>query len=92
MSYKKYTVKELINPKSDNNMTKQASIVNTSYHVWIEKGICCIYDKKMNKQYHNAIIIEDSGDDGDIYEYSNPIENYEYNLDFENASIVSMQG
>lgn len=92
MSYKKYTIKELTNQKIENNIFKKTSIENTRYQISIEKGICYIYDKKMNKHYHNAIIIEDSGDDGDTYDYSNPSEDYKCDLDFKNASIVSMQG
>lgn len=92
MTYKKYMIKEVINKKHDSIFSNKNSIENNRYYIWLENGSCHIHDKEMNRKYMHAIEVENSGDEGDTYDYSNPINDYIYRLDFKDASIVSIQG
>ncbi len=64
-----YNFSSMIKSKSEN------TIENIYYKISINKnGTINIFDKKLNKNYENVLMIQESSDDGDEYNYS-PAEN-----------------
>lgn len=91
MSMVKYRVLEMendfITPKIQNN-----SIENEYFSIHLENGTLSLLNKKTKQIIHDFVYIEDSGDDGDTYDYSYPLYDTIYHLDFENASSTALQG
>lgn len=62
-------------------------IENEYYRIECTNGILNLYDKKTGKEHLNFLFVEDSGDDGDNYDYSPPRNDWTLHLDFKNATI-----
>ncbi|WP_291651098.1 glycoside hydrolase family 38 C-terminal domain-containing protein [Clostridium sp.] len=73
-----------IKEKTSNNF-----IEDSFYKVEVVDGRVNIIDKINNRELKDCLYIEESGDDGDTYDYSPPEEKYDfrYNLNFENAKV-----
>lgn len=54
----------------------------------MSKGQINITDLNQQKTYFNALSIEDSGDDGDTYDYSPPVPDKVYELNFASAAKI----
>lgn len=67
-------------------------IENQRFKIMIKDGKCNIFDKLTGYSDDNAIYIEDSGDEGDTYDYSNPIDDVCYPLHFDNSKIKILDG
>ncbi|MGI8315830.1 mannosylglycerate hydrolase [Halobacillus mangrovi] len=76
MGYRTFFVEESSGGMKVEN--KEASAVDTDYYnVHVNKnGTLSIEDKRLDKRFENVLLLEDSGDDGDEYDYS-PLENDE---------------
>lgn len=57
--------------KNEISLTKN-SIENSRFKITLDKQGIKIFDKKLNKEFERAIYIEESGDEGDNYDYSYP--------------------
>lgn len=74
------------------NFTKQtSSIENNFYSVSLNNGKINITDKINNITLSNAISLENSGDEGDNYDYSYPTNDLFVANDFSSAKVVSCQ-
>ena len=64
-------------------------IEDNFYKVEFIDGKINILDKVNNRKLEDCLYIEESGDDGDTYDYSPPEEKYDfrYNLDFKNGNV-----
>ncbi|MCR2044426.1 glycosyl hydrolase-related protein [Anaerosalibacter massiliensis] len=58
----------------------------------LENGKINIIDKEKNKIYKDAIYIEESGDEGDTYDYSPPYNDRIYKFDFKHSIIDTKHG
>lgn len=67
-------------------------IEDNFYRVSFVNGKINITDKIRNKTLDNCLYIEESGDDGDTYDYSPPEKDIRYNLTFEDAICQSTVG
>ena len=67
-------------------------IEDNFYKVSFVNGKINITDKFRNKTLENCLYIEESGDDGDTYDYSPPEKDIRYNLTFEEAVCESTVG
>ncbi|MDF9825790.1 mannosylglycerate hydrolase [Breznakia sp. PF5-3] len=87
ISYKTY---EVIN--SDDNMDtfieEQRYIQNNRYKIYQNEDGIVIHDKMLDKKIANAIYLEDSGDEGDSFDYSYPDHDL-YIRDFLDSAKVS---
>ena len=68
---------------------KNNYIEDNFYKIEIVNGKINILDKINNRKLEDCLYIEDSGDDGDTYDYSPPEEKYDfrYNLSFEDGKV-----
>lgn len=85
-------VLKVIKLEEEINIKEKASsnfIEDNFYKVEVVDGKINIIDKISNRELKDCLYIEESGDDGDTYDYSPPEEQYDfrYNLDFKNAKV-----
>ena len=85
-------VLKVIQLEEEINIKEKASsnfIEDNFYKVEVVDGKINITDKISNRELKDCLYIEESGDDGDTYDYSPPEEQYDfrYNLDFKNAKV-----
>ncbi|WP_097033768.1 glycoside hydrolase family 38 C-terminal domain-containing protein [Clostridium tertium] len=85
-------VLKVIQLEEEINIKEKASsnfIEDNFYKVEVVDGRINITDKISNRELKDCLYIEESGDDGDTYDYSPPEEQYDfrYNLDFKNAKV-----
>lgn len=73
-------------------ISEDRMIENERYRITLQDGKLCLYDKKRRKELRNFLYIEDSGDDGDTYDYSYPQEDRLYQLNFLFASCKVRKG
>lgn len=67
-------------------------IENKNYQISLADGQLLLKEKQTNQLLQNFLKIADSGDEGDTYDYSPPYEDEQYDLDFENANVVTTIG
>lgn len=67
-------------------------IQNEMIKIELENGKINIIDKERSEVYKNAIYIEESGDEGDTYDYSPPYNDRVYKLNFKNSSLNIKRG
>ncbi|WP_300385463.1 glycoside hydrolase family 38 C-terminal domain-containing protein [Clostridium sp.] len=67
-------------------------IENNFYKVEFLDGKINILDKSKNQLLEDCLYIEESGDDGDTYDYSPPEKDIRYKLDFKNAKVQIING
>lgn len=85
-------VLKVIQLEEEINIKEKASsnfIEDNFYKVEVVDGKINIIDKISNRELKDCLYIEESGDDGDTYDYSPPEEQYDfrYNLDFKDAKV-----
>ena len=72
---------------------KQNNLIENDYYkIEVNNGKINLYDKKSKNLYENFLALEDSGDDGDNYDYSPPLSNKVTQLDFSNSIIECYNG
>lgn len=81
-------VKEVIVTKR----SKENKIEDKFYKIFLEEGNLSLINKKTDEKIENFIRIEDSGDDGDTYDYSPPIKDLIQSFSFDNAEIECNKG
>lgn len=62
-----------------------ASIANDDYQVTLEAGELTLMDRKEKTSYKHFLAFEDSGDEGDTYDYSPPYADHRYRLNLSDA-------
>lgn len=67
-------------------------IENNDYHLSFVDGQLTLTERKNGQVHSNFLKIEDSGDEGDTYDYSPPYEDDHYELSFEQAVVESQSG
>lgn len=65
-----------------------SDIENTYYRIMIKEDKLCLYDKQKEHMIEDFLYIQDSGDDGDTYDYSYPSHDVVYDLRFTQAEVV----
>ncbi|MBZ2175101.1 hypothetical protein K8M07_07515 [Schnuerera sp. xch1] len=75
MSYKTLYIRE--NNKGKNTLAVNDNCIENEYYTISinNNGTIDIFDKKRAKNYLDAVYFEDDGDEGDSYDYSEPIDN-----------------
>ncbi|EOH99200.1 hypothetical protein UAY_01977 [Enterococcus moraviensis ATCC BAA-383] len=94
LSYTIVTVKEQPS-KSDNNKTsliKETVIENETYKISYSKGDFSILVKDQGKTYENCLYMEESGDEGDTYDYSPAYYDQIHQLSFDTTDITVQTG
>ena len=95
MSIKKLVVTENskeINLENDVEENLNNSIENSCYKIEISNGEINVLDKKKNKWLKDCLHIEESGDDGDTYDYSPPKTDVRNKLKFSDATYSVTKG
>ncbi|WP_125763952.1 glycoside hydrolase family 38 N-terminal domain-containing protein [Companilactobacillus hulinensis] len=87
MSWQGLQINELEN-KCTNQLHNSDNIENTYYRISIDNGELTLLNKDTKKTFNNFLTFEDSGDDGDTYDYSPMFNDWGINLDFKNADEV----
>lgn len=75
-----------------NQIIKDNVIENNHYKISLANGNIQLTDKISNTVYDKFISIEDSGDEGDTYDYSPPEKDRIYDLDFSNTEVEVIKG
>lgn len=84
---------EIVSPEqNDMKESEPVSIENDYYKIMCEDGKVDVFDKVTGIWYRDFLFIEDSGDDGDNYDYSPPMHDNVLKLDFSNANARTEQG
>lgn len=93
LSFRTYQVvqvmQNVILPVNEQNTDKM--IENAYYAVKYIDGKLVLLDKKTQQKYDDFLQFEDSGDEGDTYDYSPPYEDYSYLLDLKDATCQLYQ-
>lgn len=63
-------------------------IENEYYQIEMKNGKLCLFDKRKSTSIEDFLYLQDSGDDGDTYDYSYPAYDAIYNLHFSNAEAI----
>lgn len=72
ISYKTIYVHDIESVSKKRVMQAQNAIENSRYQVCFNENGIQIIDKKLNRTFEQAVYIEESGDEGDNYDYSYP--------------------
>lgn len=84
--------------KDENLEVKEIEILNSNeieddlFKVSLMEGKINIFDKKRNVILEDCVYIEDSGDDGDTYDYSPPEKDFLLKFRFENSKVSAIKG
>lgn len=84
--------------KDENLEVKEIEILNSNeieddlFKVSLIDGKINIFDKKRNVILEDCVYIEDSGDDGDTYDYSPPEKDFLLKFRFENSKVSAIKG
>ncbi|MBO0476706.1 alpha-mannosidase [Vagococcus sp. DIV0080] len=92
LSFVELTIIERNEPNETSLNVTDEMIENNYYQISLVNGDIELKDKKANIVYDQFISIEDSGDEGDTYDYSPPEEDKVYKLDFSNTKITTIKG
>ena len=66
-------------------------IENEYYQIIYEAGALVLVDKRNGKTYSHFLAFEDSGDEGDTYDFSPPYADHSYSLDLKEANCDLVQ-
>ncbi|MBO0453911.1 glycoside hydrolase family 38 C-terminal domain-containing protein [Candidatus Enterococcus murrayae] len=93
LSFVTYQVVEntVQNNKESSKKSSRHSIENADYQIIFEAGELSLIDRKEGTTYKNFLAFEDSGDEGDTYDYSPPYTDHSYRLDLAEASCEATQ-
>ncbi|MGL4108394.1 glycoside hydrolase family 38 C-terminal domain-containing protein [Clostridium sp. LP20] len=94
LSISVFRVVETDNIERTYEKSNNCEIEDNFYKVKFIDGKINIFDKTRNKELKDCLHIEDSGDDGDTYDYSPPIkeEDFRYSFTFEGAKVEAIRG
>lgn len=87
LSFETYQVVEAPSSlaETDQTQSKKCWIENDYYQLFFEEGQLSLVTKQDNQRYENILTFEDSGDEGDTYDYSPPYEDDHYSLNLAGA-------
>ncbi|MGY3778405.1 glycoside hydrolase family 38 N-terminal domain-containing protein [Isobaculum melis] len=71
---------------------KANKIENVYYELELKQGQCNLLNKKTDEALVNFLWVEDSGDEGDTYDYSPAHQDDHYQLDFSEAEVTVQKG
>ncbi|MEG0256542.1 glycoside hydrolase family 38 C-terminal domain-containing protein [Vagococcus sp.] len=92
LSFVEAKVVEGTDKKITSETLPASDIANEYYKISFSKGKLHLTDKQTSQNYDNFLVIEDSGDEGDTYDYSPPVEDVISYLDFDNATVQVIAG
>lgn len=92
LSFETYQVAEADPHTEEKLQNAEASIENEQYKLIFSAGTLSLLTKKDQLLHENILSFEDSGDEGDTYDYSPPYEDDRYSLGLEEADCQSQQG
>lgn len=76
-----------------NRALQDCDTLHTSfYQITLEEGRLCLLDKCSGRRIEDFLYVEDSGDEGDTYDYSWPQQDKTYALHFANALVEQQHG
>ncbi|XUD12781.1 mannosylglycerate hydrolase [Enterococcus sp. AZ170] len=81
---------ELVHNKMITN--ERAVVENEAYKLSFSDGQFCILDKRQEKTYENCLYVEESGDEGDTYDYSPAYHDKVHHLNFDTSNVVVQTG
>lgn len=81
-----------VKQREENVKEIENQIENEYYKIVYENGKINLYDKVDDRWMNDFLSVEDSGDDGDNYDYSPPLQDKIIPLDFSEAAAKSLQG
>ncbi|MFW7432004.1 glycoside hydrolase family 38 C-terminal domain-containing protein [Vagococcus carniphilus] len=90
-----FTTIQVVEKSKSEEISNQAmthGIENEFYHVSYSDGMLHLTDKVTQEKYFNFLTIEDSGDEGDTYDYSPPYEDDVLSLNFNEAAVKVTNG
>ena len=78
MGYSTYMISKSASDESSRSLDSDASCIeNEFYRITLDgNGRIDLFDKTRNKSYPDFITLEDSGDEGDSYDYSEPMDDW----------------
>ncbi|WP_121640768.1 glycoside hydrolase family 38 C-terminal domain-containing protein [Virgibacillus sp. Bac330] len=79
-------------PASEKQEVTANTIENEYYQVQVKNGSVHVLDKESNTLYPDFLLVEDAGDDGDNYDYSQPENDWKLQFKFDTASVSSNPG
>lgn len=88
LSIQYYTYKEVNEPVSQSDQSNDQSIENAFGQLFVKGNQIHYKDKQTHKVYENVLSIENSGDAGDSYDYSPPLNDWVLNSS-DHAEITS---
>lgn len=94
LGYTIVTVKEETesNDSAISSIAEKKQIENERYKISFSKGQFSILVKDQDKIYENCLYIEESGDEGDTYDYSPAYHDKVYQLNFDTTDVVVETG
>lgn len=92
MSMRIFHIVEDTSEQVQNTKSDVHAIENNTMRITIENGKLTLFDKLKHTSIEDFLYVEDSGDDGDTYDYSYPFNDWKLALDFEHSTIHSIQG
>jgi len=81
-----------VNQRDENVKETESQIENNYYKIIYENGKINLYDKVEDRWFNDFLSVEDSGDDGDNYDYSPPLQDKVISLDFSEGVTKTLQG
>jgi mannosylglycerate hydrolase len=92
LSYQVIHVKET-EQTTETAVNKENNVIeNEAYKLTYNQGQFTIYVKEEDQMYANCFYVEDSGDEGDTYDYSPAYHDAIYQLSFSGDSVVAEHG
>lgn len=91
LSFETYQVVEAPSSVAE-TQSEKCWIENDYYQLFFEAGQLSLVTKGDHQSYENILSFEDSGDEGDTYDYSPPYEDDQYVLSLENADCQIAAG
>ncbi len=89
LSYKTLTIVDGATPEARTEKHHgQSEIENDRYKISVVDGKLNIFDKAANYLHSDVLYIEESGDEGDNYDYSYPTDDMILKYDFADAKVV----
>lgn len=87
IGYKVYDIVEKENSHYDIVHQYNRFIENKRYQIYQDEEGIVIYDKKLHQKMPQALYLEESGDEGDSFDYSYPTHDYILTDDFSDANV-----
>lgn len=94
LGYTIITVKEEVNSNNSaiSSNTEEKLIENDYYEILFSKGKFSILAKNQDKTYEDCLYVEESGDEGDTYDYSPAYHDKIHQLNFDTTNVIVESG